>query len=139
MSHKRYILATAGVLLAMIACEASAQENLPFGPENYSQDFQLFAPVQIDIDDQPSTTDYGFYASYNKLIWSYSGERVTVGDPNVVVVAERIYVQNQIDLGTLPEPYTIKNGLTDVPPDAGFAFGNRYEVGCRYGGNGWEV
>ena len=28
-------------------------------------------------------------------------------------------------------PYQIRNALTDVPPDAGFAFGNRYEFGYQ--------
>ena len=29
--------------------------------------------------------------------------------------------------------------MTDVPPDAGFAFGNRYELGYRDHDNGWIV
>ncbi len=126
-------------------CECSgceprlAQPNLPFGPENYSHDFQLFAPVELDLDNEPVQDDYGFWAGYNKLAWSFSGEHVTIGDPNVTVLAETIYYAKpeDLDLANRPEPYQIQNGLQNALPDAEFAFGDRYEFGYRNRGNGW--
>src|SRR5262249_40871013 len=97
---------------------------------------------------------------YNKLFWNYTGERTTVGSRNV---SETITwfngVQNQVITATdgqfaeiiyrfnpqdftvqpVPAPTVIHNALNNVPPRAGFAFGNRYELGYRDQGNGWSV
>ena len=137
--QSKQILAAIGLYLAVVANHAWAQPNLPFGPENYSHDFQLFAPVEIDLDNEPMLDDYGYWAGYNKLAWSFSGEHVTVGDPNVVTFAEIIYYDNPDDLGDPPPPYQVKNGLQDVIPDAGFGLGDRYEIGYRDRGNGWMI
>lgn len=132
-------LATTSILLAALAGRASGQENLPFGPSNYEHDLQLFAPLQLDLDNSQEDQYSGYFFDYQKLFWSYSGERVTVGDPDVFVLAEMIYRQNLRDQGQVPAPYQVRNGLTDVPPDAGFAFGNRYEFGYRDADNGWTI
>jgi hypothetical protein len=136
----QHTLAAIGLLLATFAATAQAQFNLPFGPEDYSHDFQLFAPVEIDLDNEPAIDDYGYWAGYNKLAWSFSGERVEIGDPTQDVLAEVIYRFNPgVDDGEPPEPYQIYNGLQNVIPDAGFGFGDRYEVGYRNRGNGWMI
>lgn len=129
------------MLLAVLAGHAPAQVNLPFGPENYSHDFQLFAPVEIDLDNEPSVDDHGYVANYSKLAWSYIGEQEQIGDPDVVVFSEEIYRDNgaPTDFGSPPPPYVIKNGLQDVFPKAGFALGDRYEIGYRDRGNGWMI
>ncbi|MEX2091662.1 MAG: BBP7 family outer membrane beta-barrel protein [Pirellulales bacterium] len=137
--HKYQLLAAFGLLLAVVAAKAQAQVNLPFGPENYSHDFQLFAPVEIDLDNEPSVDDHGYMFSYSKLAWSFGGERVEVGDPNVEVFAEEIYTQNPDDIGVRPEPYQIQNGLQNVYPKSGFGLGDRYEIGYRDRGNGWMI
>jgi Putative beta barrel porin-7 (BBP7) len=137
--HKYQILAALGLLLAGLATKARAQINLPFGPENYQEDFQLFAPVEIDLDNEPAVDDHGYSFNYSKLFWSFSGERVQIGDPNVVVYAEQIYRQNSNDEGTLPPPYQVYNGLQSVIPDAGFGMGDRYEIGYHDRGNGWMI
>ena len=137
--HQFQFLAAFGMLLAALVAQTHAQINLPFGPEPYSHDFQLFAPTEIDIDNQPYQDDYGYWASYNKLAWSFNGEHVTVGDPDVTVLSEIIYYQNPQDEGTTPPPYQIQNGLQNVLPDAGFALGDRYEIGYRNRGNGWMI
>jgi hypothetical protein len=139
--HQFQFLAAFGMLLAVMAAKASAQVNLPFGPEEYSHDFQLFAPAEIDLDNQPYSDDYGYWAGYSKLAWSFSGEHVTIGDPNVTTLAEIIYYGNpqDLDLQNRPEPYQIQNGLQNALPDAGFAFGDRYEFGYRNRGNGWSI
>jgi len=137
--QKNQILAAFGVLLAVLTAKAQAQIDLPFGPENYSHDFQLFAPVEIDLDNEPAVNDHGYMFNYSKLFWSFTGERVEMGDPNVVVYAEEIYRDNPDDEGDPPPPYQILNGLQNVFPDAGFGMGDRYEIGYRDRGNGWMI
>jgi Putative beta barrel porin-7 (BBP7) len=136
--YKTQVLAAFALTLSVLATGLRAQINLPFGPENYSHDFQLFAPVEIDLDNEPYQDDYGYWAGYSKLAWSLSGERVEIGDPDVIVLAEEIYRFNAgVDEGQPPPPYRIYNGLQNVIPNAGFGFGDRYEVGYRDRGNGW--
>ncbi len=137
----QHTLAAIGLLLATFAAKAHAQFNLPFGPEDYSHDFQLFAPVEIDLDNEPAVDDYGYWAGYNKLAWTLSGERVEIGDPTVDVLAEEIYRYNaNVDVGgPPPDPYKIYDGLQNVIPNAGFAYGDRYEIGYRNRGDGWMI
>lgn len=136
-------LATCAMVLSALAGGAWGQENLPFGPSNYEHDFQLFAPLELDLDNSQEDQYSGYFFDYQKLFWSYSGERVTVGDNRVVQLAEIIFYENPQDIvdpdDPVPQPYLIENGLKDVPPDAGFAFGNRYELGYRDGDNGWMI
>jgi Putative beta barrel porin-7 (BBP7) len=155
----------AAALTATLASNVRAQENLPFGPSNYEQDFQLFAPFDVDLDNMVDDQWSGYFLEYNKLFWSYSGERYTVGSPNVTEdidtngdgipdttvmgqFAEIIYFvdpitgipnpQDEFDpLDPPPTPHLVRNSLTDVAPDAGFAMGNRYEIGYRDQGHGW--
>ena len=135
----KYMLAATGLLLANFVGEAWSQVNLPLGPSNYEHDFQLFAPLELDLDNQPPSDYSGYFINYDKLFWSYTGERVTVGSPNVVAFAEEIYRQNPADEGIRPDPPQIFNTINDVPPKAGFAFGNRYELGYRDRDSGWLV
>ena len=132
------LLTSAGLLLVAFVGDARAQENLPFGPSNYEHDFQMFAPLELDLDNLPAEGKSGYSFEYNKLFWSYSGERVTVGSPDVVALTEIIYHDNPQDEGPAPPPpHQIFNTLNDVPPKAGFALGNRYELGYRDKDNGW--
>ena len=127
-----------------------AQENLPFGPSNYEHDFQIFAPFDLDLDNMVDDQWSGYFFEYNKLFWAYTGERTTVGSPNVfenvngvqvatAQFAEIIYRDNPQDEGDPPPPYLVQNTLQDVPPNAGFAMGNRYEFGYRDNGHGWMI
>ncbi len=84
------LIAAFGMLLTAMVAKTHAQVDFPFGPEPYSHDFQLFAPAEIDIDNEPAHDDYGYWSSYNKLAWSFSGEHVTVGNPDIVTFAETI-------------------------------------------------
>jgi hypothetical protein len=131
----------AGLLFGAVGSYLPAQENIPFGPSNYEHDLQMFAPLELDLDNSTEDQWSGYFFNYNKLFWSYSGERVTVGDPNVVVFAEEIYLANPFDESAQlrPDAYQIRNGLTDVPPHAGFAFGDRYELGYRDQDYGWMI
>jgi hypothetical protein len=134
------MFAAIGLLSAALVADARAQVDIPFGPENYDCDMQLFAPVELDLNDQPYHDDHGYSFKYDKLLWSYGGEKVTIGDPNVTVLAEQIYTQNTNDVGTRPDPYHILNGIDDAYPDAGFNGGNRFELGYQSSeGAGWAI
>jgi Putative beta barrel porin-7 (BBP7) len=147
--HIRTIVAGIGLLTAIHATNARAQIDLPFGPENYDCDMQLFAPAEIDLNDEVYHESHGYYFHYDKVLWSYSGEKVLIGDPSVTIFAENIYGstnpdgtvnQNSLDQGTLPNPYRITNGIDDAYPDAGFAAGNRFELGYKScEGAGWSI
>src|SRR4051794_21382756 len=155
------LLATTALFTA-VASHALAQENLPNGPENYEQDYQIFAPYSLDLNNMVDKQISGYFFNYDKLYQSYSGERVTIGSSNVsetitffngvqnqVITAtdgefaEIIYRVNPQDFvnqnNPLPAPYVVHNTLNNVPPRAGFAFGNRYELGYRDEGHGWTV
>jgi hypothetical protein len=155
------LLAITGVLLAFTG-KTRAQENFPLGPENYEQDAQIFAPFELDLDNLTDKQWSGYFFEYNKLFWNYTGERTTIGSNNVSetitwfngvqdqvitasngVFAEIIYRVNPQDfvnpLSPLPPPTVIHNALNNVAPRAGFAFGNRYELGYRDQGHGWMV
>jgi Putative beta barrel porin-7 (BBP7) len=161
MRHPLTRLLAISTALIVVAGSAVAQENLPMGPSNYEHDFQMFAPFELDLDNMSDDQWSGYNFEYNKLFWSYTGERVTVGNEevtdtinwfdgvqNVVLTgqgqfAEVIYQvrpQDEVDPDNpVPPPHLITNTLKDVPPKAGFAFGNRYEFGYQDQGHGWQV
>ena len=135
---------------------------MPFGPENYEQDLQIFAPFSLDLDNMVDKQNSGYFFNYDKLLWSYTGERVTIGVSNFTETitwfngvqdqvltatngefAEIIYRVNPQDIvnpnNPVPPPYVVHNTLNNVPPKAGFAFGNRYELGYHDQGHGWSV
>jgi hypothetical protein len=119
------------------------------GPSNYEHDLQIFAPYDLDLDNLPDDQWSGYFFEYNKLFWAYTGERTTVGSDNVfenvngVLVqgqfAEIIFRDNPQDEGDPPPPYLVQNTLRDIPPNAGFAMGDRYEIGYRDNGHGWLI
>jgi hypothetical protein len=146
------------------AGRAAAQENLPFGPENYEQDWQMFSPFTLDLDNLTNKQWSGYFFNYDKLLWNYTGERTTVGSGNVSETiqffngsqtqtitatdgqfAEIIYRVNPQDAAfvdpnnPVPAPYVVHNALRNAGPKAGFALGNRYELGYHDQGHGWTV
>jgi hypothetical protein len=143
------VFTTISLLLAALVTDARGQVNLPFGPASYDQDLQMFAPLELDLDNLPADDgSCGFFFGYDKLALSYSGERVTVGDPNIVQFAEVVYrlndsppalIPDDNTLGLYYDPYQIQNALMNVPPKAGFALGDRYEFGYRERDNGWMI
>ncbi len=157
------MLAMTAVLLALIG-DARAQENVPLGPENYECDAQPFAPFTLDLDNMAEGSQSGYFFEYNKLFWAYTGERTTIGSDHVSETiqffngvqtqtltatdgefAEIIYRVNPQDAPfvdpnhPVPPPNVVHNSLNNVGPKAGFAFGNRYELGYKDAGNGWVV
>jgi hypothetical protein len=149
MKLRLYGLLAATLAFVALASSVRAQENLPLGPSNYDEDLQLFSPFEIDLDNTTDKQWSGYFFEYNKLFWSYTGERTTIGSPNVTEMingvavqgqfAEVIYQQNPQDLGTRPDPYLVQNTLTNAGPRVGFSMGNRYELGYRDQGHGWTI
>jgi hypothetical protein len=142
-----FTLLLVGGTVALMSVKAPAQILQPFGPAEHDHDLQPFAPVELNFDNQPDASRVGYFFSYEKLWWSLSGERTTVGNPDVNAFAEIIYYDNPQDINTgastnrlhPPDPFQITNSLQDVPPNAGFAFGDRYEFGFRNSRSGWKV
>jgi Putative beta barrel porin-7 (BBP7) len=158
------LILTSGILVAALDGAAWAQANVPFGPSNYEQDLQIFAPFDLDLDNMADDAWSGYFFEYNKLYWSYTGERVTVGNDDVTDTLRWFDVETQQyitltgegqfaeiiyrprpqdeadpDIVDVPQPHLISNTLRDVPPKAGFALGNRYEFGYHDRGHGWTV
>jgi hypothetical protein len=147
-----HFVATCTVLLCLIE-KARSQENLPFGPSNYEHDFQIFAPFDLDLDNMAESQWSGYFFDYNKLVWWYTGERSIVGSRNVFETVQGVQVQGQfaevifqlnpqdLNQGNYPNPqnFLVQNGLQNVPPNAGFEFGNRYEFGYQDQGHGWLI
>ena len=117
--------------------------NAALAPAQYQEfseyDAQLFSPVNFDFNGRPLRKECGYFLRYDKISWAFTGDRVTIGDPNVNVLSENIFGNSGFSTGTAPQPYQIINGLQDAPPDAEFAWGERYELGYFNGNNGWLV
>jgi hypothetical protein len=85
-----------GLVFAACSLSARAQENLPLGPSNYEHDFQIFAPFDLDLDNMSDDQWSGYFVEYNKLYWSYTGERVTVGNEDVTDTLRWFDVETQM-------------------------------------------
>ncbi|MCA9236613.1 MAG: BBP7 family outer membrane beta-barrel protein [Planctomycetales bacterium] len=124
-------------------------EDAYCGPDCYA-DAQWFAPVDFDYNCLPIQKDCGYIFNYNRLVWTMSGERVTIGARGATETSEVIYYGQTVPLdstgttnpfaeGDPPPPYTITNGVQEAPPDANFGWGTRYEFGYQSGGCSWTV
>ena len=124
----------------------SHQELVLAGPnqtplclDSPNHDLQFFSPVDFDFNCRPIRSQCGYYFGYDKINWAVTGERITVGDPNLVVLSEQIYGDSPNSLGDIPQQYQINNSIQSAPPSAKFGSGNRYEFGYHEGQNGWEI
>ncbi len=112
----------------------------PYGAAGTDTDAEWFAPVDFDFENRPMRKDSGYFFRFDKLNWAVTGERATIGDPNVQILSEIIYDDtNPQDQGNRPPQYVIQNGLQDVVPEATFGWGSRYEFGLQEKGNGWLI
>ncbi|MCA9232553.1 MAG: BBP7 family outer membrane beta-barrel protein [Planctomycetales bacterium] len=147
----RNITKRLATLLLITACASIASAQNAIGPlyspyggneftEGYTTDAEWFSPVDFDFDNRPIRKSSGYFFRYDKLSWAATGERTTIGDPNVVVLSEIIYRNAEIFPDGEPVPqYVINNGLQDVAPYTTFGWGNRYEFGHQNKGNGWMI
>ncbi len=139
----RKIIASFAVCLLLATSATSVRAQQAY----YESDLQWFSPVDLDFGDQPIRKDNGIYFRYDKLNWAATGERNTIGDPNVQVLSEIIVPDALADsFGVTSGPlrsadlqYPIINGLQDVAPKANFAWGERYEFGYSNKGSGWQI
>lgn len=147
--HK-WIAAIVLAAMAAWAAPVAAQVEDAFCGPGCEFDAQWFAPVDFDYNCLPIQKECGVFFNYNRLVWTITGERVTVGARGRTDIAEVIYYGQTVpldDSGTLnpfaegdpPPSYLITNDIQDAPPDADFGWGSRYEVGYRQDGRGWMV
>jgi hypothetical protein len=149
MKYRILSFIAATTLVCAVVGGARAQLNLPAGPSNYEEDLQLFAPFEIDLDNGTDDQWSGYFFEYNKLFWSYTGERTTIGSPDAFITvngiqvngqfAEVIYRDNPQDEGDPPPPYVVTNTIDMAGPRSKFAMGDRYELGYRDNGHGWNI
>jgi len=134
-------------LMLIFACTAKVRAQDAFCDGDCDSDAQLFSPVDFDFDCRPYRKDCGYFFRYDKLSWAATGERNTIGDPNVQVLSE-IIVPDALSqsFGVTSGPitaadlqYPIINGLQDAAPTAQFGWGERYELGYFSGGKGWAI
>lgn len=88
------LLAPAALALALTPtarCWAQAYGAYSVAEHN---DLRWFEPTMIDLDGNANHRQCGWTASVEKLAWSISGERITLGDPNVINPSEKIYRDN---------------------------------------------
>lgn len=114
--------------------------------DNTDHDLQFFSPVDFDFENRPISARCGYFFRFDKLNWAATGERVTVGDPNLVVLSELIYGDRADEpvtpgsFGSPPPQYVINNSIQDAPPDGhDFAWGSRYEIGYGNGEHTWSI
>src|SRR5690606_18385109 len=55
--------------------------------DNTDHDLQFFSPVDFDFENRPISQRCGYFFRFDKLNWAATGERITVGDPNLVVLS----------------------------------------------------
>ncbi|MEM8944523.1 MAG: BBP7 family outer membrane beta-barrel protein [Planctomycetota bacterium] len=127
-----------GMLFAVQSAPVAAQFQ-DFVTDESVHDLQFFAPVDFDFEMNPVKRDTGWFFAYDKLSWAYTGERTEIGDPNQVVLSEIVLNNTPVSQGTPPTQYQINNSITDAPPSADFAWGERYEFGILKDGYGWTV
>lgn len=125
-------------LIAIGSTPASAQFD-DFVSGEADHEMQFFAPLDFDFDMQPVQRETGWFFSYDKLSWAAAGDRTEIGDPNVVVLSEDIYPQTPTSTGTPVPQYVVRNSIQDAPPEASFAWGERYEFGTIVDGHRWSV
>ena len=114
----------------------------PLCLDSPNHDLQFFAPVDFDFECRPIRQQCGYFLSFEKLLWAATGERVTVGNPNEVVLSELIFGgdASPFSIGNAPPQYIINNSIQDAPPNGrDFGHGDRYEFGYTQGGNGWMI
>ena len=142
------------LLVGLLAHSAHAQLLGHFA----DSDLQWFSPVDLDFEGRPMRKDCGYFFHYDKLSWAFTGERVTLGQRGLVYPSEVIFADvipaygpalvgepfvvaptNSNTEGVAPPSYNVINGVQSAPPNAEFAWGERYELGYFDGSGGWSV
>lgn len=126
------------IMFAALAILAS-QAATGMGQNSFAQqrfvesDFQLFEPVDLELDGFPVRKDNGFFFNYDKVYWAFTGERITIGERGLTYPSEQMF-RDSVDSLILndrnaPQTYDIENDIKNAPPNAEFGWGERYEFG----------
>ncbi|TWU23724.1 BBP7 family outer membrane beta-barrel protein [Bythopirellula polymerisocia] len=142
-----WVAASLLITMSTAVSQAQIHHELPLeGPnptplllDNPNHDLQFFAPVDFDFECRPIRQQCGYFFGYEKVFWAVTGQRITVGDPNLFVESELIYGDSPFSFGEVPQQYQINNSIQDAPPSAKFGSGTRYEFGYYQGQNGWSI
>lgn len=81
--RKTITIATVGFLMSVPLAWGQDTHIGPLGLNDPYDDMQWFAPVELDLQNQPYDRCGGYFFAWDKLIWATTGERATVGDPDV--------------------------------------------------------
>lgn len=119
-------------------------------------DLQFFSPVDFDFEDRPLRKDSGYIFNYDKLAWSFEGERQPLGNGGVSTASMNpwrgfdsggslIQIGDDDEFilipGTtifIPAP-VLPTSVNDSAPRAEWGWGERYELGYWNKENGWMV
>ena len=73
-----------------LAVECHAQA---YGAETVveNNDLRWFEPIELDLDGRVEPDRRGMFFRFEKLAWSLTGERITIGDPDTQVLSEQIF------------------------------------------------
>lgn len=81
-------------------------------------------------DDTTSVFNTSLFADVNALSTAIRAFNLDAGN---------IANNQEIRVGGEPQPYQVRNSIRDALPDAGFAWGERYEFGYSDGDQGWMI
>lgn len=141
------------------ACAIAAPKPSAYGQAdafcdvNCYHDMQLFAPVDFDFDCLPIERECGWVFGYEKLSWATTGDRTPLGNggtDNGSLAPFRDFLSGFAGAtGTPPNPLALTPVFTDPPsllggidagpPQADFAWGDRYRLGYFSGDDGWHI
>ena len=136
-AYKKKSLLLVGLLFTVCGSSALGQEYDYV--DNSSHELQFFAPVDMDFENLPIGRDSGYFFRYDKLSWATTGEWVEIGDPDLQVQSEDIFPATPVSEGTPIPTYTINNSIQEAPPNAEFAWGERYEFGYQHKNTAWTI
>ncbi|MDA7951508.1 MAG: BBP7 family outer membrane beta-barrel protein [Pirellulaceae bacterium] len=125
------VISSMAAMVFMLTCfspSLHAQVIQPFAPVDYTHDWQPFAPADLsDYGDGPDAKE-GYFFRYERLYWSAAKPKATalgLNDGEFYAFAGTTTVLRQT------------NTVRTAVPDAGFGWGNRYEIGYMLDETGW--
>jgi hypothetical protein len=112
-----------GTLVLTLSSVASAQHLQPFGPVDFEEDRQPFAPPDVSEYDLGPPERNGFFVSFERLYLAITApDRVVIGSTSPQTLATFAPDVNTLDTSWLK---------------ANYAWANRIEGGYRDGKHGW--
>lgn len=115
---KKAILITLGLFyLGGVVTSVHAQILQPLGPIDFTNDTQLFAPVELDFGNEPTGRTDGYFFIYDKTYGAIGGERTVVGDPNITRETNPVWYDRLSNVSPNPgSPFPVPD-LNQLPLD----------------------